>query len=252
MGALSLDSSAGEARPRALLLQHDDAAGPGLIGEWLASRGFAAEQLSVPGAHALPDHSRYAVIAALGSSCCANDDLPWARSEEALLRAAHTAGTPVLGVCFGAQLLACALGGRVERESVCEIGWQKVRTRRPRLIDAGPWFQWHFDTLVAPVGAEVIAESDAGVEAFVSGNSLGLQFHPEVTPAIIADWTHVYRSELDAHAVSAEAANAMIAVNADAARGRAFRLLDRFAARPRVWPSRHPGVGGRGHGPGRP
>ena len=61
----------------------------------------------------------------------------------------------------------------------------------------GPWFQWHFDTFTLPPGAELLADSEAGVQAFAAGRSLGIQFHPEVTNEIMARWVEVYRHELD-------------------------------------------------------
>jgi GMP synthase-like glutamine amidotransferase len=214
-----------------LILQHDRSAGAGAIGSWLEERAIAADLISVPEQRSLPDVSHYALLVSLGSESCANDVLSWAREEETLLRQAHTAGVPVLGVCFGAQLLARALGGRVHRSAVREIGWRQVRSSRPRLVDPGPWFQWHFDSLIAPSRAEVIAVSGAGIEAFLWGNSLGLQFHPEVTAETIAEWTRVYAAELAAGSVSAAMILAATAQHGEAARRRAYKLLDTFAAR---------------------
>src|SRR5207247_9245582 len=92
-------------------------------------------------------------------------------------------------------MLARVVGARLYRSEEAEIGWLPVRTKNPELIAPGPWFQWHFDTFSAPPGAEVIAETDVGPQAFVSGRSLGLQFHPEVTPEIMAEGVRVYPHE---------------------------------------------------------
>jgi GMP synthase-like glutamine amidotransferase len=214
----------------ALLLQHDPDAPAGLIASWLAERGIAGELVSVPAVDRLPDPTPYQLVVSLGSEACVNDELAWAREEEGLLRRAHQAGVPVLGVCFGGQLLARALGGAVERASACEIGWRTVRSNRPGLVGPGPWFQWHFDTVRPPAAAEVIARSHAGVEAFVWERSMGLQFHPEVTPEIISGWARSYRDELEAHTVSVAATAATAAADPQAARARTFELLDAFAA----------------------
>ena len=104
----------------------------------------------------------------------------------------------MLGLCFGGQMLARVLGGEVSRGDIAEIGWLPVRTTDPELVPQGPWFQWHFDTFTTPPGATLIAESDVAPQAFVWGRSLGLQFHPEVTPEIMHDWVREYRHELDA------------------------------------------------------
>ena len=111
---------------------------------------------------------------------------------------------PILGLCFGGQMLARVLGGEVYRGDECEIGWLPVRTNDPSLVPEGPWFQWHFDVITAPPGATSIAETDLGAQAFVAGRSLGLQFHPEVTPEIMDEWVRAYRHELDEEGVDPE------------------------------------------------
>src|SRR6185312_7925681 len=77
-----------------------------------------------------------------------------------------------------------------------EIGWMTIDTREPSLIEAGPWMQWHYDTFTLPAGAVQLAASPAGPQAFALGRSLGLQFHPEVTPEIIASWVAAGRAQL--------------------------------------------------------
>ena len=135
---------------------------------------------------------------------------------------------PVLGLCFGGQMLARVLGGEVYRGDVAEIGWLPVRTTDPELVPEGPWFQWHFDTFTTPPGATLIAESDVGPQAFVSGRSLGLQFHPEVTPEIMHDWVRAYRHELDGEGVDPDALLAETDRNAEENRRTAMRLLERY------------------------
>ncbi len=128
----------------------------------------------------------------------ANDELPGIRTELALIQQAAAAGTPVLGVCLGAQLIAKALGGRVYRNPVNEIGWYPVwwceAASRDTLLAglSGPEtvFHWHGETFDLPPGAEWLARSEAcRHQAFrVGGGIYGFQFHLEVTPAMIADW----------------------------------------------------------------
>ena len=117
------------------------------------------------------------------------------------MRKAIDADVPVLGLCFGGQMLARALGAEVFRRTKSEIGWLPVRSTDPELVPDGPWFQWHFDSFTVPPGATLIAESDVGPQAFVAGRSLGLQFHPEVTTQIMDDWVRAYRHELDGDGV---------------------------------------------------
>src|SRR2546423_4368836 len=117
------------------------------------------------------------------------------------LRDATEADVPILGVCFGGQILARVLGGEVFRSDKEEIGWLPIGTLQPDLVPEGPWFQWHFDVFTPPPGAMVVAENAIGAQAYVIGRSLGLQFHPEVTTDIMDSWVRTYRHELDAHGV---------------------------------------------------
>ena len=104
----------------------------------------------------------------------------------------------MLGLCFGGQLLARVLGGEVFRATWPRSAGCPCGRNDPALVPEGPWFQWHFDTFTLPPGATLVAETDVGPQAFVGGRSLGLQFHPEVTPEIMDDWVRAYRHELDA------------------------------------------------------
>jgi GMP synthase-like glutamine amidotransferase len=213
---------------RALVLQHDRAATAGLIGDWLRERRLERTDVLATEVGRLPSPDGYDLVVALGSEHSAAEDDPWIAAEAGLLRGAHAAGVPVLGVCFGGQLLARALGGSVRAAAVAEVGWQGVDSRDPDLIPTGPWFQWHFDSLTPPRSAHVVADSRAGVEAFASGASLGLQFHPEVTRQIVADWVQVYGHELTERGIDG-AALVAAAPPARAAGRRTAQLLDRFA-----------------------
>jgi GMP synthase-like glutamine amidotransferase len=172
------------------------------------------------------------MIVSLGSEFAAFDDsIPWLEREKQLLVAATQADVPVLGICFGGQLLARVLGGRSYRGDVAEIGWLPVRSREPGLVPEGPWFQWHFDTFTPPPGARLLADSPIGPQAYVAGRSLGLQFHPEVTPEIMDAWVAVYRHELDAEGVDPDRLLEETNDRAERTRAAAWRLFDGFLAR---------------------
>lgn len=109
-------------------------------------------------------------------------------AEVALLRHAVERGVPVLGVCFGAQVLSCAFGGVVERGKKTEIGWHDVVAPEANSVLAGRWMQWHYDSFSAPNGFDVLAINDAGVQAIRRGRSLGVQFHPEANEAVVTKW----------------------------------------------------------------
>ena len=170
------------------LIQLLDEAPPGLLALWAAQRRLALHVVRPDRGEALPVDARAAVV--LGSDDSVNDGslaynaplIAWAA--EVLRR-----DTPMLGICFGAQLMARALGAQVVRLAAPEIGWAAV-SEEVDGVAAGPWMQWHEDGIVvdgAPV--RVVASNDRGVQALrAAPGQLGVQFHPEVTPAIVAAW----------------------------------------------------------------
>ena len=109
-------------------------------------------------------------------------------AESAFIRHIVSRGIPFLGICFGAQMLSCAFGGKVERAKKAEIGWHDVGTIEGSAPLGGRWMQWHFDSFSAPAGFETLAINDAGIQAIRRGRSLGVQFHPEATEAIVTRW----------------------------------------------------------------
>lgn len=217
---------------RTLIIEHERATPGGLLYDWVAGHGGRVEELRIDVEDREVDPRDYDLIVPLGSEFAAYDDtIPWIEREKRLLREAVDADVPVLGICFGGQLLARVLGGRCYRAKESEIGWLPVRTRDPELVPEGPWFQWHFDTFDPPPGAAVVAESDVGPQAFVAGRNLGLQFHPEVTPAIMEEWVRVYRHELDAEGVDPDDLLTETRERADSARQTSWKLLDTFLER---------------------
>jgi GMP synthase-like glutamine amidotransferase len=90
-------------------------------------------------------------------------------------------------VCFGAQVLAAALGGTVERAPRPELGWCRVESTTAAIAE-GPWFQWHRDRFTLPAGALSLAHNELGVQAFRRGRSVGVQFHPEVDHRLLSSW----------------------------------------------------------------
>ena len=225
-------SSQGVTQPagfRALIVQHEEPSPPGLVTGWLADHGASVETFRIDIDDREVDPNEYDLIVSLGSEFAAFDDeKPFVPREARLLRRAVDADVPVLGLCFGGQLLARVLGGEVFRSSDSEIGWLPVRSSDPDLVPEGPWFQWHFDAFTVPPGATVIAESDVGPQAFTAGRSLGLQFHPEVTTDIMDDWVREYRHELDGDGVDPDELLAETEQRAPESARNARQLLDTF------------------------
>ena len=175
---------------RGLILQHGEDGPPGILAEWLGERGIAFE-VHPTWREPLPrSPGRFAWIASLGSEHTpGSPDAPaWVDAELDFLHQAVEAQVPVLGLCFGGQALAVAAGGAVGPAEPPEIAWMELDSEDPELIPAGPWLHYHYDQLEPPPRARVLARSAAGPAAFQLDASLGLQFHPESTPAIAADW----------------------------------------------------------------
>jgi GMP synthase-like glutamine amidotransferase len=166
----------------------------------------------------------YDRVVTLGSEHAADDDtVPWQAVEQAALRAAVEAEVPVLGICFGGQSLARALGGGVRRAARPEIAsWVSIGAR-DGAMDDGPWFEWHRDEILPPPGAEILAANESGVQAFRLGPHVGLQFHPEVDVAIVDDWIALAREDASVPpGVREETARLL----AGSVRERAFALFD--------------------------
>jgi len=174
---------------RALVIQHGEDGPGGHVTDWLAAHDALLDVFRIDVDDGERDPGDYDLIVSLGSERAAYDDtLSWVPRELRILAAAADADVPVLGICFGSQLLARALGAEAMRAEKVEIGWVPIRALEPSLVGEGPWLQWHYDTFSLPAGAKLLAESPAGPQAYTAGRSLGVQFHPEVTAEIVANW----------------------------------------------------------------
>jgi GMP synthase-like glutamine amidotransferase len=221
---------------RALVILHEEDAPGGLVSAWLSERGADEDDylISADGRSdgRGPDPRAYDLVVSLGSEMSAYDDtVPWVGREQALLRDAVRADVPVLGICFGSQILARALGGQALRAQQPEIGWVLVHTREPGLVAEGPWFQWHYDTFTPPAGAVLLADSPAGPQAYTIGRSLGVQFHPEVTGGIVEEWVSLGGEKLARDGVDADRLLAETRRREADNRTRTWRLMDAFVDR---------------------
>jgi GMP synthase-like glutamine amidotransferase len=170
----------------------DDA---GYIGERAQERGYSLSGLIREQSGEWPSLDGIDLIISLGSEWSVYWDhvQPSVDAEIAMLAEAHRRGVPIIGLCFGSQLLARMLGAKVEKAPEAEVGWYSV-TPTPAgeegLIDVGPWFEWHYDRWELPDGAELLAANERSNQAFRLGRTFATQFHPEVTPEIVSFWTH--------------------------------------------------------------
>lgn len=223
---------------KVLFLYNDPTAPEAMLGSAFAECGYDVETFEVvPAARAgdpafdvtFPDPRGYDAVVPLGSRWGVNDGLDWIASEVAMVQDAHEAGVPMLGVCFGGQLLAHALGGSVERSSSPEIGWYEIDSAQTDLIPAGPWFQWHFDRFRVPDGAHEIAANANAPQAFVQGRTMGIQFHPELNEALLELWlTGDGGAEIAQLGLTADQLRSTTSQQVDAAAKRVHALVRAF------------------------
>jgi GMP synthase-like glutamine amidotransferase len=109
-------------------------------------------------------------------------------AEQLLVRRATARGCPVLGICFGGQLVASSLGLVVDRAPVGEVGWTPIESDDAALTGVGPWFQFHGDRWIDTPAAPSLARTAAAPQALLHRRTLALQFHPEVTPETAQRW----------------------------------------------------------------
>jgi len=187
-------------RDKVLIVLHQDHSTPGRVGALLAQRGYALDirrpSLGEPLPATLAEHAGAIVF---GGPMSANDELDWVRREIDWLAVPLAEDKPLLGVCLGAQMLARQLGARVFTypDKRSEIGYYPLTpTPDADRLCAAPFprhvYHWHCDGFELPRGARLLAASDGEFpnQAFAFGSrALALQFHPEVTYAMICRWT---------------------------------------------------------------
>ena len=184
---------------RVLFIEHDHVSPTGPLGERFVDHGYEISSVAVVPADKFetpnvsvtwPEFTNFDVVIPLGSPWGVWEDERignWLLPELKLVRKAHDAGVPIMGICFGGQLMARALGGRVERAERAEVGWLAIESTSAHL-PSGPWFQYHWDRWHTPAIATEIASTSVGPQAFIAGRTLALQFHPEINLEILDLW----------------------------------------------------------------
>jgi len=226
---------------KALFIQHDHVSPLGPVGERLEQHGFEVQtMLVVPEEKyrdpnisvSFPNASDYDLIIPLGAPWGAWDDGcigNWLQPELKWIKDAIESDIPVLGICFGGQLMARALGGSVARGPRPELGWHFIHSNYPDLISNGPWFQFHYDRWQLPPGATELAVSPIASQAFSYRKSLALQFHPELNREVLEGWL-IWdgRDELKEDGQDPDVVLAQTIALEESSRKKAFELVDNF------------------------
>lgn len=204
---------------RVLVIEHEAGCPPDRLATWLSDAGMTVEIARPYAGTPVPERVEHDALVVLGGHMGALDDgeHPWLAPVRALLARAVDEGTPTLGVCLGAQLLAVACGGSVEvgkpgpEAGVVDAHWRAEAADDPvvaRLPDPFPGPSMHHDAVTAlPPGAVWLAETAMYPhQAFrVGACAWGVQFHPEVSLPTFRAWTELDRSSLAGWGVDADA-----------------------------------------------
>lgn len=182
---------------RITVIQNSAYGRAGLVEKFIASKGWTCRRTLSPKDIVTTDLADVVddIVVFLGSRRGVYEThVQWIARERALMRRLIDKAVPVLGICFGAQLLATAVGGAVKPMRHRYRGWME-NTVASTPMWQGPWLRWHGDFITLPVGIKVLASDNETVQAFEYGNAVGVQFHPEVSNAVLKDWG-AYRSAM--------------------------------------------------------
>ena len=188
------------------ILEYDLDNGPACFAEFLRHRNFPYEHLRIDRGEPVPTSIvPFSGLCLMGGSPSVNDHLPWIGPVLMLTREALAKGVPVIGHCFGGQLLSKALDGAITASPEPEIGWGdcQVEDNEHARIWFGdakefPAYQWHFESFSIPDNAtRVLRAVNCPNQAFVLGPHIGFQPHIEVDEHVIRLWAEKDRVMLN-------------------------------------------------------
>ena len=174
----------------ALVIRHTPYEGIAGFRQPIEARGYAIDRIDVTdSAFADVDFLEPDLLVMMGGPMGVYevDSHPWITCEINRIALRIAAGRPTLGVCFGAQMIAAAMGARVYPGPVKEVGFAPVTVAEGgqssplRHLEGLPVLHWHGDTFEVPGGAEVLARTSNYVQSFRLGDHvLAIQCHPEM------------------------------------------------------------------------
>jgi len=184
-------------RPIAIF-RFSETEGPAHFAEWLDRERLPWRLIAVDAGDPIPGDPRaFAGIGMMGGPMSVYESLHWIDPLSRLLRDAVDAKVPVIGHCLGGQLLAQALGARVSRTAVPEIGWIDVETtdadaQRTWFGDRARFtpFQWHYDVFELPPGATRVLTNrfNPNQGYVIDDRHIGFQCHIEMTRDLVDTW----------------------------------------------------------------
>lgn len=187
------------------IFQHDPLQRPGYLLQFLEELAIPARVIRPSEGDDVPRSSRFfSGIACLGSDASVNDPVAWIERELRLVGDAIACDVPVLGHCFGGQLIARALGATVQKNAFANIGWSDLRLTPAGRRIFGPVaqvhaFNWHYESFAIPQGAtRTLFGEHCLNKGFVFGRHLAFQGHFEVTEDIVRGWCRAHSAELAA------------------------------------------------------
>ena len=185
------------------ILQHDPLQRPGYLLEFLDELAIPARVVRPCEGDDIPRSSRFfSGMVSLGSDASVNDSASWIERELRLVGDAIACDIPVLGHCFGGQLMARALGATVQKNAFADIGWSNLRlTPAGRRIFGEVAqvhaFNWHYESFAIPqLATRTLFGEHCLNKGFVFGKHLAFQGHLEVTEDIVRGWCTAHRGEL--------------------------------------------------------
>ena len=191
-----------------LIIKHIDIEGPETIGECFKSKGHKLKIIDLSLGDALPSNfSGIEAVVVLGGPMNVYEEKKYSflKKENAFIKKIIKNEIPYLGICLGAQLLAKAVGAKVTKSPVKEVGWFQVDLTEDGKNDSFfegldekiDVFQWHEDTFAIPQGGKWLGKSEGCAhQAFRVGCcAYGVQFHFEITDKSIKEWSDAYFKE---------------------------------------------------------
>jgi GMP synthase (glutamine-hydrolysing) len=180
-----------------LVILHQEHSTPGRVGNALQKLGYTLDVRRPRFGDALPPTmAEHAAAIIFGGPMSANDEDDYIRREIDWIGVPLRENKPFLGICLGAQLCAKHLGAKVSQDpnGHAEVGYYPIRPTEAGLAVVEIWpeyvYQWHREGFDLPAGTELLAQGDTfEVQAFRLGRTFALQFHPEVTHAMMHRWT---------------------------------------------------------------